>query len=1507
MKTHKTLWCIFACLLIGLLMPVMAWSADDIAAKTAYNALKRIAPDVQLYHQDNHIARIYGQAFAHGSSAINSAEQLRLNYAPLLGISAEDLRPVSVFNDKLSTQQVMFDQETNRYKFTLVYYSQYKNDIPVFRGEIRVLVLNQADYPAVMASCDIKDLGDFDPSPATASSINLEQVQKTFLSNYPELVNYTQPRLVIWAGHDSKTTLPQLGVEFTADNGTPATQKFLFIIDPQTNAVIYKENKLIDVNVTGQINGLATENYLAEQCGNEVTTALPYAWARISGADSAYADATGQFTITNSGSSAVTVISQIKGRYFYVTNQAGSNSQLSQSVTPPGPATFLFNPSNTEYTRAEVNGYLHANVVRDYALTYNPTYPTVYTQTNFPVYVNDNDSYYCPGNAWYDGVSLTFCRAGGSYPNTAFASVIHHEYGHHLVEMAGSGQDEYGEGMGDVMGVLISDTPQLGLGFTGNCSQALRTADNNYQYPCTGEIHECGQLLSGCVWSTRNELAATYPSTYRSIISNLAINAMLLRTANDGSITPTITIDYLTLDDTDGNIYNGTPHYPEICAGFGAHNMDCPALQTGVFITHTPLGNTPSNSAYQVDAVITSTEASIDTTIIYWSNGGAYSPVLMTNIGGSNYRGYIPGQSSCTTVSYRIYATDALHNTKYSPESGYHSFYVGTFDTIFVDNVEGGTNGWTHSAVTSGYTDQWAIRNHRNHTTGGTYSWKCGSSSSTGTYSSLSDGGLVTPEITLTSQATLTFWMWAEIENSTTTAAWDGAIVEISVNGGAFTRITPVDGYPYTTIGGYSHPWTAGTPCWSGDYAWTQMQFDLNAYSGNSVRVRFRFGTDSSVNYEGWYIDDIIVTAAVCDSTPSGTITGTVSDSRGTLNAVIVTANDGAGHTGVDTTASNGIYSIIVPEGNYGLSFHQIDHRDTSLTGIIVVGDSTTTVNMTMQRLPGSISGTVTNGGSAIANVIVSINDFGLIDTTNSVGAFGFTNLADTTYSLSFSHPAYLDTTVSGILVTPGDATTRDVVMKKRNGWLEGIISDTSGALLQNVYVKINNATLLRGIHGFNDIDRQLSSENQKDSDGSMLLAVDSMYTNSSGYFISYIPWGNYNVSFTKAGFVDTTLSGLTVAYSDTTTLALTMRTINYAPVITSQAIDTATEHAPFLYVATATDANGTTPSLSFSLYPAWLNVSGDTIAGTPPEGASSTSFRIIASDGEKADTQIVSLIVIAVNDRPQITSPDSATATEHILFSYTATAVDPEGVTPAIGFRNYPGWLQVSGTTISGYPPQNPHDTSFAVIAFDGSLADTQLVTLRVIAVNDPPTITSLGIDTATINLEYLYTATATDPDNLVLDVNFDNYAGWLSVTGNTIHGIPPFGSNDTTFRIIVSDGELADSLVVGLIVKSGCVYLPGDINSDSSVLGGDVTFAVRFFKGLGNQPPDSCYLDSTGSYLYVAGDINGNCEFRGSDVTRLVAYFKGTAEMSYCHFFAPPPLIKIVRNQTPVNSLQR
>ena len=68
---------------------------------------------------------------------------------------------------------------------------------------------------------------------------------------------------------------------------------------------------------------------------------------------------------------------------------------------------------------------------------------------------------------------------------------------------------------------------------------------------------------------------------------------------------------------------------------------------------------------------------------------------------------------------------------------------------------------------------------------------------------------------------------------------------------------------------------------------------------------------------------------------------------------------------------------------------------------------------------------------------------------------------------------------------------------------------------------------------------------------------------------------------------------------------------------------------------------------------------------------------------------------------------------------------------------------------------------------------------------------------------------------------------------------------------------------------------FLPGDANGDDNVMGNDVTYSVRYFKGLGAPPPDSCPYD--GGWLYSAGDANGNCKYTGSDVTFLVAYFKG------------------------------
>lgn len=84
-------------------------------------------------------------------------------------------------------------------------------------------------------------------------------------------------------------------------------------------------------------------------------------------------------------------------------------------------------------------------------------------------------------------------------------------------------------------------------------------------------------------------------------------------------------------------------------------------------------------------------------------------------------------------------------------------------------------------------------------------------------------------------------------------------------------------------------------------------------------------------------------------------------------------------------------------------------------------------------------------------------------------------------------------------------------------------------------------------------------------------------------------------------------------------------------------------------------------------------------------------------------------------------------------------------------------------------------------------------------------------------------------------------------------------------------------------------CDYIPGDFNYDGELVGGDVTYGVRFLKGLHDLPSFRCYNDSTGNMFYSPGDITGNCLIQANDITRLVAYFKGTATISYCRWTPP------------------
>ncbi|MEE9554988.1 MAG: T9SS type A sorting domain-containing protein [candidate division Zixibacteria bacterium] len=702
-----TVFALLPLMLIALLMNVA--SSEQNAKSDALRSLKADFPGIRAYSEGQNITRVFGKQIGNGSSPENSAELFKNEYVELFGVSPGDLKPGSNLVGGLRTLPLMYNKETGERKFTLVYYSQYGNDIPVFRADLGLLVRNESGFPLVMAASALRDLDGFEVP--LGVGINAPMAQNAVKSFYAELINFSEPRLVIWAGINDQIVRPAVAMEIIADNdkyATPDYEKWLFLVDALTGELLYTEDMILNTDITGNVSGMATEGWGADICSTEAVTSMPYVRAEIQGGEWVYADESGDFVIPNDGDLEDTVISEIRGQWFRVNNQYGSNARLTESVIPPGPVNFIHNETNNrEHNLAEVNGYIHANVVRDYTLTYNDTFPTIRDQENFPVNVNLNDN--C--NAYYDYSSINFYTSGGGCANTAFSTVVHHEYGHHLVAVAGSGQGQYGEGLGDVMGVLISGESGLAYGFFNNCSQPMRDADNNLQYPCTGEIHACGRLISGCIWDLRNELMANYPDEYEDIIGTLLTNSIPLHRGD--LITPSITIDFLVLDDDDGDIDNGTPHYDEICAGFGAHNMDCPVIVLIDFDYPDGLPelvNPSGETTVAVEVIGVTENPEPGTGMLYYNDGSGWESIAMDESPENDYVGTFPEFECGSTISYYFSAETEggtlVTDPGDAPATTFSAFAATGYITIFADDFET-DQGWVVEN-SSGLTDgQW--------------------------------------------------------------------------------------------------------------------------------------------------------------------------------------------------------------------------------------------------------------------------------------------------------------------------------------------------------------------------------------------------------------------------------------------------------------------------------------------------------------------------------------------------------------------------------------------------------------------------------------------------------------------------------------------------------------------------------------------------------------------------------------------------------------------------------
>lgn len=124
----------------------------------------------------------------------------------------------------------------------------------------------------------------------------------------------------------------------------------------------------------------------------------------------------------------------------------------------------------------------------------------------------------------------------------------------------------------------------------------------------------------------------------------------------------------------------------------------------------------------------------------------------------------------------------------------------------------------------------------------------------------VSDTQLTSPQFTVSEERQqVRFFHSYNLEST-----YDGGVLEISVDGGAFADLLSAGGqfltggYVSTLSTAYSNP-IGGRSAWTGNsagYRETVIQLPASSF-GKPVRLRWRLGTDSSVSAPGWRVDSI--------------------------------------------------------------------------------------------------------------------------------------------------------------------------------------------------------------------------------------------------------------------------------------------------------------------------------------------------------------------------------------------------------------------------------------------------------------------------------------------------------------------------------------------------------------------------------------------------------------------------------------------------------------------------
>jgi hypothetical protein len=275
--------------------------------------------------------------------------------------------------------------------------------------------------------------------------------------------------------------------------------------------------------------------------------------------------ANGRYAFTT-GAGSAEIRARLRGPNFFIDNQSGPTMEVAKTGTPANPIDLNFGAANEDQL-AQVTAFYWSNFARNLARSILGPGDLAALR----VRTNINDS--C--NAYWDGSSINFFKSGNGCPNTAYSDVVLHEYGHGVDAAKGGILDGgYSEGFGDALAILGTKQACLGRDFLGPGTCLRRASDVILWPPAPGEeVHAVGRRFAGFTWELVQQLKQTFAEDDAyDIAARLILGAAA---ANPSNTVDAVRLSFI-MDDNDGTLSNGSPHFRSLAAAADSRNIPRP-------------------------------------------------------------------------------------------------------------------------------------------------------------------------------------------------------------------------------------------------------------------------------------------------------------------------------------------------------------------------------------------------------------------------------------------------------------------------------------------------------------------------------------------------------------------------------------------------------------------------------------------------------------------------------------------------------------------------------------------------------------------------------------------------------------------------------------------------------------------------------------------------------------------------------------------------------------------